>query len=246
MTIGQATGLLARKHADNETSRTISDRAAVIAFGALQWPWLLRSLFGGSKAEKAVLLERIGLPEEALPVLGSWKADIALLTTIVDTIETMRPSSVVELGCGVTTLVAAKALQQFGGGQLTSFDQHADFAQGTGEWLKKYGLRANVRHAPLGPPPPGWPGQWYQLDEMPQVIDLLIIDGPPWAVHPFVRSAAETLFDRISPGGGVLLDDAARPGERIVARQWRKNWPGFEFRLDKRGTKGTLIGVRTA
>lgn len=244
MTIGQVTGLLARARADNETSRSITDQAVVIAFGALQWPWLLRSLFGGSPADKAALLERIGLPAEALPNLGSWKADTALLTTIVDAIETLRPSNVVELGCGVTTLVAAKALQLFGDGHLTSVDQHADFAQGTGEWLKKYGLRANVRHAPLGPPPPGWPGQWYQLDEMPQVIDLLVIDGPPWAVHPFVRSAAETLFDRIPVGGCVLLDDAARPGERIVARQWHKNWPGFEFRLDTNGTKGTLIGVR--
>jgi hypothetical protein len=42
----------------------------------------------------------------------------------------------------------------------------------------------------------------------------------------------------------VLLDDASRPGERVVANRWRKNWPGFEFRLDSRGTKGTLVGIR--
>ena len=39
-----------------------------------------------------------------------------------------------------------------------------------------------------------------------------------------------------------MLDDAARPGERLVARRWRKMHPDFSFRLDKSGTKGTLIG----
>jgi hypothetical protein len=79
---------------------------------------------------------------------------------------------------------------------------------------------------------------------MPEAIDLLIIDGPPWIVHPYVRGAAETLFVRMSVGGVVLLDDAARPGERIIARRWRKSWPGFDFRYVATGSKGTLIGTR--
>ena len=41
-----------------------------------------------------------------------------------------------------------------------------------------------------------------------------------------------------------MLDDAARPGERLVARRWCKLRPDFEFRLDKSRTKGTLIGHR--
>ena len=41
---------------------------------------------------------------------------------------------------------------------------------------------------------------------MPTDIDLLIVDGPPWAIHPYVRGAAASLFPRIRPGGRVLLD----------------------------------------
>ena len=70
----------------------------------------------------------------------------------------------------------------------------------------------------------------------------MLIDGPPWAVHPMTRGAAATLFDLVSPGGTVMLDDAARPGERFVARRWRRRHPEFEFVLDRSGTKGTLIG----
>jgi hypothetical protein len=41
-----------------------------------------------------------------------------------------------------------------------------------------------------------------------------------------------------------MLDDAARPGERIVARRWRREWPDFDWKLLKGGTKGTLVGRR--
>lgn len=244
MTTRYTTRLLPRDSDAGTPHARLSDRLMVTAYGAIQWPWLLRSLSGGRRADKLALLDRVGLPHDALPNLGSWKADTMLLTHIVDAIAEVRPAQVVELGCGATTLIAAQALRNLGGGTLTSFDQHADFAEATGRWVAEYGLSADMRHAPLGPAPAGWGGHWYQLTDVPEQIDLLVIDGPPWAVHPHVRGSAESLFDRIPVGGRVLLDDAARPGERVVAQRWRKRWPGFEFRLDRRGTKGTLIGTR--
>ncbi|WP_232307510.1 hypothetical protein [Sphingobium chungbukense] len=63
-------------------------------------------------------------------------------------------------------------------------------------------------------------------------------------MHPLVRGAADSLFARLSPGAVVLLDDAARPGERLVARRWRKRWPHIDFQLRHDGTKGTLVGRR--
>ncbi len=70
----------------------------MLAFGAIQWPWLLVSLYGGRKRAKRALLERLSLPQDALPNLGSWKADTGLLHLIVDTILERRPRNVVELG----------------------------------------------------------------------------------------------------------------------------------------------------
>ena len=242
MTTKYATGLLPR--AQDGAAVPFADRLHVIAFGAIGWPWLLKSLSGGKRRDKRQLLARLGLPADALPNLGSWKADTALLNRIVDTIERLRPDTVVELGAGASTLVTAKALALNGGGRLVSFDQHGDFVDATRAWLAEHGLGADLRAADLVTPPGDWPGLWYDVHHLPERIDLLIIDGPPWTVHPYVRGAAETLFDRIPVGGTVLLDDAARPGERIVARRWRKLWPNFSFELDKRGTKGTLIGTR--
>jgi len=99
-----------------------------------------------------------------------------------------------------------------------------------------------MRHAPLQHRSPDWPGTWYSLADVPESIDLLIIDGPPWVVHPYVRGAADVLFDRLSPGGMVLLDDASRPGERVIARRWRQRWPEMSFERLSGSTKGTLVG----
>ncbi|MBA4094737.1 MAG: class I SAM-dependent methyltransferase [Candidatus Accumulibacter sp.] len=226
-------------------ARTASEAGLVLAFGAIGWPWLLKSLHGGGAEARARLLARTQLPEDALPQLGSWRADAGLLNLIADCILDARPDTVVEFGGGTTTLVAAQCLRLNGIGRLLSFDGVEEFAAQTREMLHAQGLEAEVRAAPLAPAPGGRPGQWYQHGPLPERIDLLIVDGPPWFLHPFGRGAADSLFDRISPGGCVILDDAARPGERIVARRWRRDWPDFDFRFVA-GMAGTLIGIRRA
>lgn len=242
MTSREATPLWVQ--ADIGIESRLRDKAMVCLYGAIQWPWLLKSLWGGRLADKQALLDRLQLPHDALPNLGSWKADTLFLTHIVDAIEHLRPDMVVELGCGASSLVIGRALQLHGGGRLISYDQHADFVTATDAWLGGNGIDADIRHAPLGTPPTGWPGHWYQLQDVPAAIDLLVIDGPPWAIHPFVRGGAEALFSRLSENAMILLDDAARPGERVVARRWRRNWLNIRFQFDPRGAKGTLIGQK--
>lgn len=243
MTSRHTTGLLSlRDHDESRPGSAMSDVLYRIAFGAIGWPWLLYSLRGGTKRSKRNLMDRVSLDPGALPNLGSWKADTGFLHRIVDAVEELKPRVVVELGAGASTLVCAKAMQKNGQGKLFSFDQHADFVTATGEWLAGEGVEAHIRCAPLTASIEGWPGRWYELGNVPEQIDLIIIDGPPWAVHPFVRGAAEVLFERLAPGGIILLDDAARPGERIVAHRWRSNWPDITFERAKGSSKGTLVG----
>jgi predicted O-methyltransferase YrrM len=246
VTSRELTGLfsLSDRREDEPLARKINDTAWRMAFGAIGWPWLLRSLSGGTQAQKRALIARLGLAPDALPHLGSWKADTGFLKHIVDRIAQLRPGVVVELGAGASTLVAARALALHGGGRLISFDQHGDFVEATRTWLADNGLAVDLRHAPLDNEVEGWPGRWYSMSALPDRIDMIVIDGPPWSVHPLVRGAADSLFSRLAPGGVILLDDAARPGERLVTRAWRRKWPDIDFMLMKDGTKGTLVGVR--
>ena len=119
MTSREKTGLLALE--GSTPSRPFWEKAFTVAWGAIQWPWLARSLWGGRLADKHALLDRLGLPHDALPHLGSWKADTWFLGRIIGAIEKLRPREVVELGCGASSLVIAKALELNGGGRLTSF-----------------------------------------------------------------------------------------------------------------------------
>lgn len=245
MTSRNATQLLPLADQDAaQFDRSISDIAHVLLFGAIGWPWLARSLSGGSRAAKRALIRRLGLTPDALPHLGSWKADTGLLTLLADLALDAQPGVVVEFGTGASSLVLARALQLNGSGRLISFDQHPEFVEATRAWLTENGVTADLHAAPLGPPPDGWPGLWYDHGPLPERIDLLVIDGPNWTIHPYVRGAAETLFHRIPVGGRIVLDDGARPGERVVAARWRRRWPNFEFRLLRGGTKGTLVGTR--
>lgn len=244
MTTREATSLLPRIGGTpvvGSDGRSFADWAALLAFGAVQWPWLLRSLHGGRLADKHALLDRLDLPHDALPYLGSWKADTGLLTLVTDHILAHRPKLVVEFGTGASTLVLAKALQKAGGGRLISFDQHEEFVDATRLWLADYGLKADLRAVPLRASA-DWPGLWYDHGPLPHGIDLMLIDGPPWTIHPLTRGGAAHLFDHVAPGGTVILDDGARPGERLVARRWRRLRPDFDFNLLSNGTKGTLVG----
>ncbi|MDB5683032.1 MAG: class SAM-dependent methyltransferase [Sphingomonas bacterium] len=227
-----------------QTIRSIVTQWATIGlFGAVGWPWLLKSLGDGGAVARQRLLEATGLPDTALPPLGGWRGDAGLLTLIATHIAEARPQVIVEFGGGTTTLIAARALTQAGSGRLISFDSEERFADETRRMLAEQGLEAEIRAAPLVPSPDGWPGLWYAHGPLPDAIDLLIVDGPPWFIHPQVRGAAASLFDRITPGGTVILDDAARPGERLVARRWRREWPDFDFRFVA-GPAGTLVGTR--
>src|SRR3546814_11575602 len=114
MTSRETTHFLPRPDIYDALPRPARERLEVIAFGAIQWPWLLRSLWGGRKAEKAALLRRLDLPEDALPHLGSWKADTRFLTHIVDAIEALRPAVVVELGCGARKSGSAQCRERVG------------------------------------------------------------------------------------------------------------------------------------
>jgi hypothetical protein len=242
MTTREPTPLLTRGW-DTKVRRSVRDWAWQLGIGMIQWPWLAKSLYGGRMAEKAALLNRLGLPDDALPNLGSWKADAGMLGRIVDWIGLVRPQTMVELGAGASTLVAAKALALAGNGRLISYDQHADFVEETRKWVASYGLATDIRHAPLVSATGEWRDLWYDLHDLPDKIDMLLIDGPPWTIHPLIRSQTHALFNRITRGGVILLDDAARPGERIIAHRWKRDWPDFDWRFVG-GIKGTLIGVR--
>lgn len=177
-------------------------------------------------------LLRFELP---LPATRGWAASPDFLLELYRHIATYRPKSVVELGSGVSTLVAAAALAANGeGGRIHSLDHEEAYAEATSKLLTRHGLSeiATVYHAPLAPWRPTRPTQlgeqwlWYLVPDAVDAldaIDLLVVDGPPEATGRSARYPAVPHFRaRMAKNCTILLDDARRPDEKATAETWSR------------------------
>ncbi|MCW2524626.1 MAG: hypothetical protein JWO63_2961 [Frankiales bacterium] len=156
-----------------------------------------------------------------------------------------RRTSIVECGSGVSTVVLARLLRQRAiAGTVVALEHDPDWARLVNQLLADEGLSAfgRVVHAPLEGEP-----TWYSLSsltELPETIDLLIVDGPP-ADQPGNGQrrapALTTLQPRLSETAVVYLDDIDRPGEQSVLEAWHAN-TNWTFTVD--AATGTASGRR--
>lgn len=144
-----------------------------------------------------------------------------------------RPAQVVECGSGVSTVVLARLLAQRGTGRLTALEHDAGWAATVTASLEEEGLR-DVARVVLAPLEAGWYAP-AGVAELPEAIDLLVVDGPPAdtaalaeARHP----ALATLAPRLAPGSRVVLDDITRTGEQRVLARWESETPWRFERLE--------------
>jgi hypothetical protein len=136
---------------------------------------------------------------------------------------------IVECGSGVSTVVLARLLRQRGGGAtVVALEHDAQWATVVTDMLRRESLAdvARIVYAPLEDDPP-----WYArsaLAEMPDDVDLLVVDGPP-AHAPgtgHLRAPALAAFGpRLTETATVILDDVNRPGERAVLTCWESETP---------------------
>ena len=99
-------------------------------------------------------------------------------------------------------------------------------------------------HAPLEPAPSGWGSPWYAaaaVAELPEIVDLLVVDGPP-AAEPGTEHARypalPALAGRLAEGATVILDDLPRPGEMAVLERWESE---FDLAFQRRAPQGIAM-----
>lgn len=170
-----------------------------------------------------------------LPPMTGWAATPELAITVLRQIQIHKPSRIVELGSGVTSLVSAYSLEKYNpSGRIISLDHDAEYADITRNQLKYHGLSdfVNLRTAPLKEVNvDGKIHQWYDTDActFEQRIDLLVIDGPPVKTEPHARyPALPVLKPFLSEHCTVILHDTKRKEESAIINMWLHEFPEFE------------------
>lgn len=185
----------------------------------------------GKQVESLFALYEILQPTHPFPSMGGWSGSADFLRCIMDVILEHKPEVIVEASSGVSTVVAAMSCRRNGTGKVFSLEHHAEFAALTRREIDKQGLSefSTVIDAPLKDHKiDGESIPWYGFDDsiLPGPIDVLIIDGPPAALHRFSRFPALPLLRRaMSDHCLVILDDADRLQERMTISRWRSLYP---------------------
>lgn len=174
-------------------------------------------------------------PVQPFPATRLFRGSPDFLLDVYQRILRHKPRVVVEGSSGLSTLICGYALQQLGSGRVISLEHDASFAGVSQDDVDRHGLGAiaRVHHAPIVQHSiRGRSWLWYDYSraDLPDEIDMLVIDGPPSALKKKARyPALPLLIDRLKVGGILLLDDAGRDGERRAVEDWRAEFPNIEI-----------------
>jgi predicted O-methyltransferase YrrM len=199
------------------------------------------------KNELSYVYQQLEALEQLLPLLKltaplppsrGWAASPDFLLSLFETSKNRKPSMVLELGSGVSTLVLAKS----GAKKIISLDHSLEYGEQTRAMLANHKVRGvEIRIDELENYQGGF--SWYSRASLKSIskIDLLVIDGPPSATNPDARyPALENLLPLLSPKATIILDDANRADERKLADAFAAALPTHRLRF-LHHEKGTAV-----
>ena len=181
-----------------------------------------------------------------MPPMRSPASSPAMASTLVSLIFDRKPTCILEVGSGVSTLVAAYCLKRLGTGYIVSLDHDLGFADISAENVRKHHLEdyAEVVFAPLKEVvvhDQSW--SWYDISCLKdiEVVDMLIIDGPPRRTQKLARyPAVPILLDKLNENTVIVVDDTDRADEKEILRMWLEE---FQHLAIDMGSSSTSISV---
>ncbi|HEX04373.1 MAG TPA: hypothetical protein ENH10_04365 [Bacteroidetes bacterium] len=165
-------------------------------------------------------------PDAPIPMLRSEAISADTALEYVRLIKQVRPNMVVELGCGVSTILAALQLRENGSGRVIALDDNEKLASKTRDDLLEHQVLslAEVRYAELKPlKVEDETARWYNPNQFADIerIDMLLINGPRDLQDTGNRRPGLTyLSQRFSDDIVIIVDD----GNRSRWRDWVHGW----------------------
>jgi Methyltransferase domain len=205
------------------------------------------------EAQDAFALEAMRpLGEAFLPWTG-YSISPAAILKILTLAEFHRPSVILELGAGLSTVFLARFARYrgFAGTRIVSVDNDEAWLALVTEYLEREDLQGHVdlvhaRRISWQPsetaataPDRAWdfelPDKWYDPSAIRDAlrgdkVDMMLVDGPKGRGTITRYPALAELIGELGDGCTVVLDDAQRAPEQEIVARWEE-LSGMEFQL---------------
>ncbi|MEM6523791.1 MAG: hypothetical protein AAF693_08370 [Bacteroidota bacterium] len=172
-----------------------------------------------------------------LPRTRGFASSPDFLNIVHKTIKDTNPSSILECGSGLSTLVIGYAIEDTEC-LLVSLEQSEEETQKTQRLIQQHQLnfKHRVYFAPLKEY--GY-GSWYDLEKIsfPSSLDIIIVDGPyEKGKYGIYRQHAIKILERyINKNTVIILDDANR--DKYIINMWKKQYSiNVEYLPTEKGT----------
>ena len=161
----------------------------------------------------------------------SWRIGESAFRLISQLIRDRGYRSLVEFGSGAST---ARWILEFPEMSITSIEHDAEFLNHTRQKLHPlaWGATLDLQYRALtwkiiG----GRPFLTYETPSLPGEIGIVLVDGPPGRTQRGREACLYYCYDALAIGGTLVLDDADRPNERQIVRNWMATY-GESFTYD--------------
>jgi predicted O-methyltransferase YrrM len=179
-----------------------------------------------------------------LKPLRIWVISPDAMAWLLADLQERQAPTILEFGCGQSTVIFAAFLKNKGAGRLISIEHDPEHAAAVRRQLDACGLAGlvDLRVVPLVEYPAKGAlaaCRSYRMDDLPDLtIDVALIDGPPYTYGDAVRyHPVEWVLPRLAPGGCAYLDDTQRAQERAVLQAIAATYPDVRLE-DLRAEKG--------
>lgn len=192
-------------------------------------------------------LRSLIVPKIPLPPTRGWAASPDFISLAFREIIAKQPATIVELGSGVSSLFIGHLLKDRQlKGHLHSVDHSSEFGGRTETLLRisEVDSKVSIYSAPITTHTiNGKQWQWYDISKLAvNSIDLLLVDGPIGTLQEKARyPAIPLLFDKLSSGAIVLLDDYFRKDELALVQDWLREFPTLQLIAELNTEKGTAV-----
>ncbi len=172
----------------------------------------------------------------SVPYMTGYAASPELARVVYENVIELKPQYILELGGGVSSIIAGYALEQNGSGSLLSIDHNKKYLKLTEKRLRLHDLNKWVKgkHAALKQQEVnGRDRIWYDISNVSfeEPIDMVLIDGPPEQTQYKARYAAlPLLYPHLNDNVIIILDDAKRPSTQQVIKDWQNEFTDLSYR----------------